>query len=202
MKNVTTRRLGGFWEPSFKALSNKESHPELVSGSTSWAVSRLGCSSTIARGFTLIELLVVVFIIGILAAIALPQYEVAVRKSRVARVLPVLKSIVNAKQVYYMANGQYTADLDTLDIDFPYTSRTERDQTIIYNTPVGDLHNPNSGPAVFWQGPGFSIDFYPTYQLCYPSQAEAGKTGEKVCASLGEKTGQLSAWGDNVYRLR
>lgn len=153
-------------------------------------------------GFTLIELLVVVLIIGILAAIALPQYEVAVRKSRVARVLPVLKSIVNAKQVYYMANGQYTADLDTLDIDFPYTSRTEQDKTIIYNTPVGDLHNPNSGPAVFWQGPGFSIDFYPTYQLCYPSQAEAGKTGEKVCASLGEKTGQLSACGTNKYRLR
>ncbi len=71
------------------------------------------------RGFTLIELLVVVLIISILAAVAVPQYKLAVNKSRFATYRTLADSVAKAVLTYRLANGDWPDSFDVLDIDMP-----------------------------------------------------------------------------------
>jgi prepilin-type N-terminal cleavage/methylation domain-containing protein len=90
----------------------------------------LSCFKLSVLGFTLIELLVVVLIIGILAAIALPQYRLAVAKSEMSQGLIIGKALRNAVIHYHLIHGQYPCkdkatgtmpvSTDKLDITFTF----------------------------------------------------------------------------------
>ena len=67
------------------------------------------------QAFTLIELLVVVLIIGILAAVALPQYKIAVDKAIYTSTLPTIKALKEAEQIFFLANGTY-GNFDEIEI--------------------------------------------------------------------------------------
>ena len=71
-------------------------------------------------GFTLIELLVVVLIIGILSAIALPQYSLAVEKAHASEALIHLKAIKQAGDLCFLENSNIDdCLLSDLDIKIP-----------------------------------------------------------------------------------
>ena len=67
-------------------------------------------------GFTLIELLVVVLIIGILAAMAMPQYFKAVERSRMTEAVTLIDSVVKAQRRKFMQTNRYAEGFEGLDV--------------------------------------------------------------------------------------
>ena len=147
-------------------------------------------------GFTLIELLVVVLIIGILAAVALPQYEQAVAKSRTMRVLPLLRSISDAENVYYMANGTYSLDFSELDISMPAGAKTVSASRVEYEDfycilrkgTTGDNEASTQCISTKNQFPKLEKYFARSYFICWPGTSR----DTKICQNLsGRKTGNM-----------
>lgn len=156
------------------------------------------------NAFTLIELLVVVLIIGILASVAVPQYQKAVLKSRAATAFAMLKTLREAQDVYHLANGTYTTNLSDLDIDLPTDSiatcwscrhRTKTDQ---YGYSCSTDGNCNAS-ATDTKLPSF--EYWPTTHkfYCVYRFTEKEEIAQKICMSFGTHAFDMTAYNVKYY---
>ncbi|MFC1623871.1 prepilin-type N-terminal cleavage/methylation domain-containing protein [Candidatus Omnitrophota bacterium] len=74
------------------------------------------------NGFTLVEVLIVVIIIGILAAIGIPQFADSIEKAKGGEAMAGLGHIQTGEKIYYAENEVYTADW-AADLDISLTER-------------------------------------------------------------------------------
>ena len=174
-------------------------------------------------GFTLIEMLVVVLIIGILAGIALPQYQMAVTKAKVASILPLMRRWKDANVEWKLLHGAYDEGgslygyptAEELGVNWPsdWESDNGEARTECYND-YWYCDGSEPGGTVFCAHHIGLSEFQFFIYMYQPDDQDAeygrGKTtcysndtpeGHKICKALGGKLIEFDGeeWGE--YQL-
>jgi prepilin-type N-terminal cleavage/methylation domain-containing protein len=96
-------------------------------------------------GFTLVEIMIVVAIIGLLAAIAIPNFVQARKTSQTNACLNNLRQIDGAKQQWALENGKQSADVPALADIQVYLGRGTAGSVQNLYCPINATKNPGDG---------------------------------------------------------
>ena len=150
------------------------------------------------HGFTLIELLMVVLIIGILAAVALPKYQLAVAKARYMQLVSLAHALRNGQDLYKMANGKYSNDISVLDIDLPPGTQVVSSK-ISY--PWGFCAIGTTGYACCESTrDGVLYNDLGSLKECKVKPGDTQEFGKKICKSFGGTGGGADGNGYFTYQ--
>lgn len=159
----------------------------------------------------MIELLVVVLIIGILSAVALPQYQKAVQKSRISNALVLLRALKDAEERHYLASGEYTLDWEALDVALPSSCKINgigasckiNGAEVSYALSSGNFSHPNYYMVtaqirlpsfISWQWQLDRASTLPGKRICFAKEEDAS-----LCTSFGGAAcGAYAGWYPGV----
>lgn len=154
-----------------------------------------------SRAFTLIELLVVVLIISILAAVAVPQYQLGVAKARYMQLITFANALRKGQVVYTLANGKPSADIRELAVSLPEgTSLSSSGNTIYY--PWGLCQIGSTGYA-FCESTRDGV-LYNDLSSIHECKVKPGSNedfGKRICKSFGTYK-HIDGNGYFVYELK
>jgi prepilin-type N-terminal cleavage/methylation domain-containing protein len=90
------------------------------------------------KGFTLLELIIVIIVIGILVAMALPQFTKVAERGRIAKAKGYLDMFRKAEGVYHAINSTYADDISLLTTDIPELAEIDNDLEWDYTITADD----------------------------------------------------------------
>ncbi len=166
------------------------------------------------KGFSLIELLVVVLIIGILTAIALPQYQLAKDKAEFMKYQSMVSSLRDAYDEYVLIHGEGTKNFDDLSISLPNfievydlvgrTCKKNREMFCCMSSSGenygGVINCGKNDLSVIYVQKFFGFNNQPTNRLGLCLAEENHARANRLCSVLGIEDGTTNIWTPKGYK--